>query len=857
MPRYSSPSPNRHVRRGLVTSVFTLIALSASACEDAQRGSPLEVQAPVAEARYSKLDIRKVSGDRQAGPAQAVLPELLVVRVSNPGGNPQSDVALRWETEHRDASIEVLDPVTRADGTSRARLTLGASGQERVLVRTPAGSAQIFSFTATEAAAVAEVRVSDATLGLDAVGATAQLTASAHDARGALMSAEALTWMSLDPEVATVDDKGLVSALANGTARIVVRATCCAPADTASVRVEQVATAMTVSPEALQLAEGQGALLTATLSDANGNAIPGATPQWTSAAGQVASVTVEGNVFGLSAGSTVVTATAGAVSTQVPVIVEATEAEPTGTPAQVLDLTVVARSDDAVTLRWTGVDDGTGQPARYSIRSASPALSWGDASAGAQYITGTKLGGAEQFVWSGLAAGTTYEFQLVSFRRNEDGTNVYAPLSNKVSAATGSLAVAEVRASRSTALLAALGATVQLSASALDASGNAMPTVLAWSSLDPGIARVSSAGLVTAAGRGMARIVVGAGAAADTVTVTVDQEPSRVVVSPSDLSLADGATSTLSAAVLDANGYAIGGESVSWRVMDASIASVDANGRVTGMGAGTTSVRATSGLLQGAASVTVQAPSAPEDGGADDGADNGSTGSAGDPAFAEYWDFASTQELFAQPRSRFEFPIWANTGGFLELADTLRNTPWGGSKAIRTHWGGGPYNVHNDEQIGLNVEIPGSIQAEEVWIEIYLRYSDNFRVESDHKTMFVFEEDGTRWEMRFGAYGIRAQAKIDNGNVEVAKDANGREIDITNPELVWDGEWHQLRLHLRTGSNGVFESWLDGRKLIDTRFSPGSASPFRTIALGRNGDPVDPSELFWGPVQLYTQNPGW
>src|SRR5712691_6432970 len=48
-------------------------------------------------------------------------------------------------------------------------------------------------------------------------------------------------------------------------------------------------------------------------------------------------------------------------------------------PGTVSDLRVTAASDTSVTLAFTEVDDGTGQPASYDIRLAAGALSWGSA----------------------------------------------------------------------------------------------------------------------------------------------------------------------------------------------------------------------------------------------------------------------------------------------------------------------------------------------------------------------------------------------------------------------------------------------------------------------------------------------
>lgn len=209
--------------------------------------------------------------------------------------------------------------------------------------------------------------------------------------------------------------------------------------------------------------------------------------------------------------------------------------------------------------------------------------------------------------------------------------------------------------------------------------------------------------------------------------------------------------------------------------------------------------------------------------------------------------YSDTAAMFRDPALTPR--VWANTGGSLEL---VREN---GVAFLRTNWGGGPYPAGGDEQIALDVNLPSEAQSTEVWLELPLRYSSNFRVGSDHKTMFVFTADGQRWEWRFGGHRIRGQAKLNNNNVAIWT-RNGAEVDITNPPVVWDGKPHTLRLHLRSGSNGRFRAWLDGELMVDAPMNT-KASPFSVLALSRNGDPVEKSTLDWYDVTVHTQDPGW
>jgi hypothetical protein len=109
-----------------------------------------------------------------------------------------------------------------------------------------------------------------------------------------------------------------------------------------------------------------------------------------------------------------------------------------GEPGAVNDLRVVSTTVDEVVLGWTAVDDGTGLPARYALRHQAPTLIWEQAQASETLLTGEEIGAAVTHTVKGLEAGTSYQFQLVSYRQPPVDA-VYGPLSNKVSATTRSL----------------------------------------------------------------------------------------------------------------------------------------------------------------------------------------------------------------------------------------------------------------------------------------------------------------------------------------------------------------------------------------------------------------------------------
>ena len=166
-----------------------------------------------------------------------------------------------------------------------------------------------------------------------------------------------------------------------------------------------------------------------------------------------------------------------------------------------------------------------------------------------------------------------------------------------------------VTVSPATAQLAALGATVQLSAEVRDQNGQAMAgATVTWASDATATATVSSTGLVTAVGNGTASIAATAGSSSGTATVTVAQEVSAVAVSPAADTLVAGDTLRLAAEATDANGHAVAEVEFSWASSDTLVAVVDDAGFVTGVGAGEAEVTATVAEITGRAELTVVAP---------------------------------------------------------------------------------------------------------------------------------------------------------------------------------------------------------------------------------------------------------
>ena len=161
--------------------------------------------------------------------------------------------------------------------------------------------------------------------------------------------------------------------------------------------------------------------------------------------------------------------------------------------------------------------------------------------------------------------------------------------------------------SPTSATLNSLGQTTLLTAQVFDQNNAPMTGAsLSWQSSNPGVATVTASGMVTAVSNGSAQITAKAGNASASVTVTVAQTATRVVIEPSTATLtAIGQTVQLAATVFDGNGQPVPDAVVTWQSSDVSVATVGSQGLVTAVTNGTARITAKSGGVSSSIEVTV------------------------------------------------------------------------------------------------------------------------------------------------------------------------------------------------------------------------------------------------------------
>jgi uncharacterized protein YjdB len=558
--------------------------------------------------------------------------------------------AFTWTTS--DEAVATVDPTTgvaTAVATGAATITAAAQGVS--------GTADL-----TVALGGLVVEIAPASAIIPALNATKQFTASAHDANGTPVTNARFSWATGDAAIATVDDTGLVTAVAEGSTT--VRAETGGVADTADVLVAVAATVDVAPASATLSALGATQQFSAVARKANGDTIPGVTFAWTSSAPDVAPVdSASGLATAAGNGTTTITATAGDASGTASLTVDqaivSIEVTPTSATLTTLgatqQFTAVARdaNDNPVstTFAWTSsapsvatVDGTSGLATAVATGQTTITATAGSLSASAQLIvspgglvvdvspdsaTLTAIGATRRFtatatdgngdpVTDATFTWITRDSSIVSVDSTglatavgEGNAWIVAKLGDAVDSARILVAVATtVEVMPATATLAAFEATQQFVATARDGAGAIIPgATFTWSSGDPAIATVDAAlGVATAVSNGTTTVTAQTGNASGNASVTVLQAVASIDVTPSASTLTTlDQTVQLTAAARDANDYRVTRPvTFAWSSDQTDVATVDAStGLVTATGAGTATITAAAEGQTGTASVTV------------------------------------------------------------------------------------------------------------------------------------------------------------------------------------------------------------------------------------------------------------
>ncbi len=337
-----------------------------------------------------------------------------------------------------------------------------------------------------------------------------------------------------------------------------------------------------------------------------GGAITGNVVAWTSSDTTVLAVSSTGLATPVKPGTASVKATIAGISGSETITVVAVA------PGAVSNLAVAAVNDTSATLTFTEVANGAGGAAAVDIRFAPAPIQWGSATSVARGtcavpVAGTTVGSTLTCTVLGLAPGTSYNFELVTFRGTLNVNAVFGNQSNVVAGTTTAPVVGSVTVTPATAT-SNVGAKLALVATVKDKNNNVMTgKPVAWMSSNAAIATVDSTGMTTGIAPGAVTFTATVAGVSGIATVTETAVVGSVTVTPATATSNIGAKLALVATVRDQSNNIVTGKPVTWTSSNAAIATVDSTGMTTAISAGAATFTATVAGVSGTATVTVAA----------------------------------------------------------------------------------------------------------------------------------------------------------------------------------------------------------------------------------------------------------
>ncbi|HEV8448246.1 MAG TPA: Ig-like domain-containing protein [Gemmatimonadaceae bacterium] len=426
---------------------------------------------------------------------------------------------------------------------------------------------------------IASVSITPPTTTLS-IGSQAPLQASVRDASGNSISGADVFWSVQDATVATVSSAGVVTGLAIGSTQVAASSN--GKSGIATITVQKIpVSSVVVTPPHVDASPGGKAPLSATAYDAAQNPLTDRFISWSTSNAAVATVDANGIMTATGQGTATITATSEGKSGVATVSVS----------QAAVSLVTVAPSPLSMSVGQTTQLTATLTDSAGNLLSGRT-VTWASSNTAVATVS-------SQGVVTAVAAGST------SITATSEGKNGSAALTIS-NVAVGSVAVQP----QGPAIL--VGANVQLSATVRDVNGVIVTNrVVTWSSSSAAVAVVSSSGVVTGVGGGTATITATSEGKSGTTSVTVTALPVATVTiqPPSPDTVFIGYTTQLTAVTKDSLGGVLTGRAVTWHSTNTAIATVDANGLVTGVAAGSTSITATSEGKTGTATlVSIKAP---------------------------------------------------------------------------------------------------------------------------------------------------------------------------------------------------------------------------------------------------------
>lgn len=445
------------------------------------------------------------------------------------------------------------------------------------------------------------------------IGATRQYTASAMDWEGHAIANASPAWLTADPAIAGVNDAGVVTAASLGLTTLYATIDGISAAQAIRVLTPVASLTLAQSP-ANPVTTGTVVTFTATARDAAGNVVTSRPFTWAGATGS---------------GATATFTTAAPGNFPVSVTVDGISASVTVAAVAASDPNAVARIGLGAAVVTLNVGDQPTAPINATLWDArgvpleGRTVTWSSGNPGVISVDGNGYLHA-------LAPGYAY-VTATSEGKSAKLVAIVTPVGGGVGNTVGSIVVLPPQATITAP------DTVRLVAVVLDVNGSPMANQgIGWTKGNNAVTlddvhgqTVLVTGVPSATQQAFVNITAmvpvndprGSVNGVAQVTVLTPSSPpgpsgGTIIITPNPVNATVGQNVTLTADVRDEQGNPVAGLPLIWTVGNAQVATVSGSGygaTLSALGAGITSVRATSGALTGTATVNVTAgPQPPE-----------------------------------------------------------------------------------------------------------------------------------------------------------------------------------------------------------------------------------------------------
>lgn len=347
-----------------------------------------------------------------------------------------------------------------------------------------------------------------------------QFSAQAFDANNAVVANVPITWSTSNAAIATINALGTLQFTGAFGSVVVTATTPKGLAASATVNFGSLAPAkITIAPTGGTLASlGDLLALSATVRDQFGNIVAQA-PAWVSRSPAIATVTSNGTVQARANGTTYVVATAGTATDSAKIIVR-----------QLVDTLLLSRDTLKLAFGDTGTISATALDRnRNVIADAVPTYSSSNLA-----IATVSASGLVQLVGSG-----TTSVVVTAGSKSATAVVMQGQASIGIKAAFAYIRITPGGGSLR------MGASTQLAAEYVDATGNATAVVPQWASSDPGRAPVSAAGILLPTDTATVTITATSNGVVGHATFTVLPQPTVSAFSFAPRALTGASTSAV------------------------------------------------------------------------------------------------------------------------------------------------------------------------------------------------------------------------------------------------------------------------------------------------------------------------